>query len=299
MQETFTKYFLMGLAVLGSFATFSAVQRFFAPREEDRSAIGDISDLEGKEVSVFAKLEGSKNFWDQLDLIFARRLGLEKPLEEKYMLLGRPTTTDPLQMLHTKQLVGLILPVGFYLLTDSPYTVLFGLLGFVMPDVMFYSRRIRQRQDEIIHNFPTFVDLAALMIESGLDYMNAFDRIVKIAPVKTHLELEMERTIGEVQLGYSRRDALRRLSMRTGLQEVRSFVGLVIQSDELGTSLVELLRNYSTDMRFRRLNKAEKLAAQASTKMLIPLFIFIFPTVFILMLSPMISDLLTGGAVPF
>ena len=101
-----------------------------------------------------------------------------------------------------------------------------------------------------------------------------------------------------MQLGYSRRDALRRLSMRTGLQEVRSFVGLIVQSDELGTSLVELLRNYSADMRFRRLNKAEKLAAQASTKMLIPLFIFIFPTVFILMLSPMVSDLIRGG-MPF
>ena len=61
---------------------------------------------------------------------------------------------------------------------------------------------------------------------------------------------------------------------------------------------MELLRNYSVDMRFRRLNKAEKLAAQASTKMLIPLFIFIFPTVFILMLSPMIADLMTGG-MPF
>ncbi len=129
--------------------------------------------------------------------------------------------------------------------------------------------------------------------------MTAFDRIVKISTHKTGLELEVERMINEVQLGYSRRDALRNLAMRTGLQEIRSFVGLIIQSDELGTSLVELLRNFSTDMRFRRLNKAEKLAAQASTKMLIPLFIFIFPTVFILMLSPMIADLLMGGALPF
>jgi tight adherence protein C len=298
MEDKFTHYFLMGLAILGSFAAFAAVQRFFAPREEDRSAIGDISDMEGREVSVFAKLDGSKNFWDKVDLFFARGLGMEKKLEEKYMLLGRPASTDPLRMLHAKQIVALILPVAFYMLSDSPFTIIFGPLGFLLPDVFNYSRKIRARQEDIIHNFPTFVDLAALMIESGLDYMTAFDRIVKIAPEKTNLEIEMERTINEVQLGYSRRDALRRLSLRTGLQEVRSFVGLVIQSDELGTSLVELLRNYSTDMRFRRLNKAEKLAAQASTKMLIPLFIFIFPTVFILMLSPMISDLMTGG-MPF
>ena len=288
----------MGLAILGSFATFAAVQRFFGPRDEERSAIGDISDMEGKEVSVFSKLENSKNFWDRLDLFFAKSLGLEKKLEEQYMLLGRPANTDPLKMLHVKQLFAGGLPVLFYLVSGSFFSFIFVPLGFLLPDAGYYSRRIRTRQDDIIHNFPTFVDLAALMIESGLDYMTAFDRIVRIAPVKTSLEVEMEKTINEVQLGYSRRDALRRLSLRTGLQEVRSFVGLVIQSDELGTSLVDLLRNYSTDMRFRRLNKAEKLAAQASTKMLIPLFIFIFPTVFILMLAPMISDLMTGG-MPF
>ena len=64
---------------------------------------------------------------------------------------------------------------------------------------------------------------------------------------------------------------------------------------ELWTSWASLLRSYAADMRFRRLNKAEKLAAQASTKMLIPVFIFIFPTVFIMMLAPMMKSLLTGG----
>jgi len=101
--------------------------------------------------------------------------------------------------------------------------------------------------------------------------------------------------LNEISLGYSRRDALRRLALRTGLQEVRSFVGLIIQSDELGTSLVELLRNYAADMRFSEIEQSEKLAAQASTKMLFPLFMFIFPTVFIMMLAPMMKSLLTGG----
>ena len=296
--DKITSALLIILSVVGSFAAFTAVQRFFAPRKEDRSPIGDISDMEGRETSAFSKLEGSKNFWDKVDLFFARQLGQEKKLEETYMLLGSPAGTDPLKMLHIKLIAGAALPLLFFALSSSPFTLIFAPLGFLLPEAALYSGRIRRRQEDIIRNFPTFVDLGALMIESGLDYMTAFDRIVKIAPVKTGLELEIEKTINEVQLGYSRRDALRRLSLRTGLQEVRSFVGLIVQSDELGTSLVELLRNYSTDMRFRRLNKAEKLAAQASTKMLIPLFIFIFPTVFILMLSPMISNLITGG-MPF
>lgn len=297
-MDKITNIFLLVVSVVGSFAAFAAVQRFFAPREEDRSPISDISDMAGKEISVFNKLEGSRNFWDKLDLIFARGMGQEKKLEETYMLLGSPRNTDPLKMLHLKQVLAVLLPALLFVPTQSPFVLLFAPLGFLLPDAGYYSRKIRARQEDIIRNFPTFVDLSALMIESGIDYMTAFTRIVQIAPVKTGLELEIERTINEVQLGYSRRDALRRLSFRTGLQEVRSFVGLIIQSDELGTSLVELLRNYSADMRFRRLNKAEKLAAQASTKMLIPLFIFIFPTVFILMLAPMIRDLITGG-MPF
>ena len=121
---------------------------------------------------------------------------------------------------------------------------------------------------------------------------------IKIAKEKTLLEVEIEKTLNETKLGYSRRESLERMAARTGVQDIRSFVGLIVQSDELGTSLVQLLRNFSTDLRFRRLNKAEKLAAQASTKMLIPLFIFIFPVVFIMMLSPMIADFMRGG-MPF
>jgi len=87
--------------------------------------------------------------------------------------------------------------------------------------------------------------------------------------------------------------------MRTGLQDVRSFVGLIVQSDELGTSLVDLLRNFAADLRFRRINNAEKAAAQAATKMLIPIFFFIFPTVFILMLSPMVLSIFQKGGMGF
>lgn len=298
MQDQIIKILLIVLSAGGSVAAFMAVQRLFTPREKTISPMGDVSDMEGKEASFFAKLEGSNNFWDQLDLFFARRLGQEKKLDEAYTLLGRPPNTNPLKMLHLKLIVAAALPAVFFVLSGSFFTIIFMPLGFILPDAAIYAGKIRKRQEDIIRNFPTFVDLAALMIESGLDYMTAFDRIVKIAPVKTGLELEIESTINEVQLGYSRRDALRRLSTRTGLQEVRSFVGLIVQSDELGTSLVELLRNYSSDLRFRRLNRAEKLAAQASTKMLIPLFIFIFPTVFILMLAPMVMDLVKGG-MPF
>jgi len=292
-----TRIILLILSVGGSLAAFVAVQRFFTPPEQKASSISDISDMEGKELSAFDRIDPNRSVFDKVDYFFARGLGLSKKLEETHMLLGNPENMDPLKMLHFKEMLALIIPVVIFLMIESPIAFFFAPVAFILPD-MSYSSKIRKRQDEILRSFPTFVDLAALMIESGLDYMTAFDKIVKIAPKKSELDKEVERAINEVQLGYSRRDSLRRMAMRSGLQEIRSFAGLVIQSDELGTSLVDLLRNFSADMRFRRLNRAEKLAAQASTKMLIPLFIFIFPTVFILMLSPMIKDLISGG-MPF
>jgi tight adherence protein C len=213
-----------------------------------------------------------------------------------HMMMGRPLKPTPLEMLHLKEMLAGGAIVGLFLALGSPVVARFGIIGFFIPDSMFQGK-IRQRQADIMRNFPTMVDLMALTIEAGLDYMAAIERILKNVKQsqRTELENELQKMINEVQLGYTRRDALKRLAMRTGVAEIRSFVGLIIQSDELGTSLVELLRNYAADMRFRRLNKAEKLAAQAATKMLIPLFIFIFPTVFIMMLAPMMKSLVQGG----
>ena len=295
MPDNVFKIVVTLIGLIGSFGIFQFIYRLLSPKQASQSAMADISDMGTKDSSPFSRLENSQNPFDKLCFLFGRKFKQEQKMEAMFILLGRPAKLDPLKMLQLKLKLAIIIPVVLLLLGNIPLAVLGMLIGYGIPDMALWNRSIKQRQRDIIRGFPTFVDLGALMIESGLDYMTAFDRIVKISTEKTGLELEIEKTINEVQLGYSRRDALRRLSDRTGLQEVRSFVGLIVQSDELGTSLVELLRNYSADMRFRRLNKAEKMAAQASTKMLIPLFIFIFPTVFILMLAPMISDLIHGG----
>jgi len=157
--DKITGAFLVVVSVAGSFAAFTAVRRFFSHEEAERSAIGDISDMEGRETSTFSKLEGSRNFWDKVDFFFARQLGLEKKLEETYMLMGNPPGTNPLKMLHLKLIVGAALPVIGYALSQSPFSLLFAPLGFLLPDAAIYSARIRRRQEDIIRNFPTFVDL--------------------------------------------------------------------------------------------------------------------------------------------
>ncbi|WP_428049486.1 type II secretion system F family protein [Candidatus Avelusimicrobium caledoniensis] len=288
--------FTVGLKLLlaiGTFAVFLTIFGLLSPKEKKEEVV-DIAVKRFKSTSSFARLQPEEKFWDRVAVFCLRNFHVEDSLEEMHMQLGSPDNPQPVDILYSKIWCALLVPAAIMLLFQSVWPVILVPLCFYLPDVIIKSK-IEKRQAEILGNFSTTVDLAALIIESGLDYLTAFERIIKIAKEKTILEEELEKTINEIKLGYSRREALERFAARTGVQEVRSLVGLIIQSDELGTSLVDLLRNFSTDLRARRLSRAEKLAAQASTKMLFPLFMFIFPTIFILILAPMIMGLVNGG----
>lgn len=288
--------FTLGLNLLlavGMFSIFLAIFGLLAPKGK-KEEIVDVAVRRFKSTSSFARLKPEEKMMDRLAVFSLHNFHLEKSLEEMHMQLGSPDNPQPVDILYTKIIAALAIPAAIMLLFQAVWPVILVPVCFMVPDVLIKSK-IQKRQAEILGNFSTTVDLAALIIESGLDYLTAFERIIKIAKEKTILEEELDKTINEIKLGYSRREALERFSARTGVQEVRSLVGLIIQSDELGTSLVDLLRNFSSDLRSRRLSRAEKLAAQASTKMLFPLFMFIFPTIFILILAPMIMGLVSGG----
>jgi tight adherence protein C len=296
MSGSWFHYFLTLLAAVSAWGFFMALRNWLSP--EPDAAATDLTQLTKKDINVstvFGRINPKGSIVDRLDSLLIRIPGLETKLEQMHLLLGRPQKPSALNMLHLKELCALAFGAAAWFGTGSAViSIALTALGFIFPDV-FINRKVRERQSQILGDFPPLVDLAALTLEAGLDYLTAFDRIIKSSARRGPLEMEIGTMLDEVSLGYSRRDALTRFARRTGIQEIRSFVSLIIQSDELGTSLVDLLRNYASDMRFRRLSRAEKLAAQASTKMLIPLIIFIFPTVFIMMLSPMIKSLISGG----
>jgi tight adherence protein C len=291
----------MAVLTVGAVFVAEALARLTAPPPEDSGPA--LPAIGGNVItSPFGKIDPSRGLLDKIDHFCVTKLKVDKPLEELHVQLGAPETINPLDVLHKKEAFALGLPVFLFLIFGlidlPPFLAVIGIpVGFSLPEMMLRGQ-VSARQKEIMRNFPTMVDLAALTIESGLDYMQAFEKIIKVAREKTQLEVEMERMLTESSLGYTRRDALSRFRDRCGLQEIRSFVGLIIQSDELGTSLVGLLRNFGGDLRYRRIQNAEKAAAQAATKMLIPMFVFIFPVVFIAMLAPMVLQLVTGG-MPF
>ena len=285
------------LAVCLGIGTVSAFVFFFTllvPQKADGSQIVDVAAQRFRSSSSFSRLQPEDKWVDRIAVFCLNAFHLEKPLEEIHMQLGSPITPQPVDILYSQILCAFVCPLLFMVLFQSFWPIILVPVGFYLP-IIHYRSKIQKRQSEILGNFSTTVDLAALIIESGLDYLTAFERIINIARERTVLEEELEKTLNEIKLGYSRREALERLANRTGVQEVRSLVGLIIQSDELGTSLVDLLRNFSSDLRSRRMSMAEKMAAQASTKMLFPLFVFIFPTIFILILAPMLKGIMSQG----
>lgn len=166
------------------------------------------------------------------------------------------------------------------------FMLIFPLMGFRFPDIQMRNIA-KKRAEDVTYTLPDAIDLLSICVEAGLGLDSALTRVAKemelSAPV---LASEFKRVGKDVVAGISRADALRALLKRNTSQELRSFVGLLIQSDKLGTSISQSLKVYADTLRTKRKQKAEQLAAQASVKMTIPLVLFILPATFIVILAP-------------
>ncbi|TAN38324.1 MAG: type II secretion system F family protein [Verrucomicrobia bacterium] len=170
---------------------------------------------------------------------------------------------------------------------------LFYLLGFTWPG-LWLQRSIRDRHRRIERALPFVLDLLTLSVEAGLDFMSAIKRIIERRAVDA-LGEELIRAFREVQLGRTRREALRFMADRINQTDVSSVVSALVQADELGVSIGNMLRIQADLMRTRRFQRAEKLANEAPVKMLFPLTVFIFPSVFMVLLGPIIVQWLRAG----
>jgi len=160
------------------------------------------------------------------------------------------------------------------------------LLG-VYPSLWLRSA-LAARHRRIQRSLPFVLDLLTLSVEAGMDFMMAMQRNVERLGADP-LGEELIRAIREIQLGKTRREALRSMSARVGLPDLRSVVNALVQADELGVSIGSILRIQAEQIRQRRFERAEKLANEAPVKMLFPLMFFIFPAVFLILLGPILA----------
>jgi tight adherence protein C len=160
---------------------------------------------------------------------------------------------------------------------------LFTIIGFFFPQLWLQSR-INSRQNEVRKALPDALDLLTICVEAGLGFDAAMSKVAE--KWENELSVMFGRTIREVQLGKTQREALRDMADRLGLPELTSFVAAVIQSQILGVSLAKVLRIQSDQLRMKRRQFAEELAHKAPVKMIIPMALLTFPSIMIILMAP-------------
>lgn len=195
----------------------------------------------------------------------------------------------------------LVITAG-YILDIAPRTlVILSLLGaaigFYLPR-MILSSKIKQRQLRITWGLADTLDLMVVAVEAGLGLNAALNRVAEELK-KTHPDLhyELELVNLEIRVGRSREEALRNLAERTGVDDIRSFVALLVQADRYGASIAKAVRIFADSLRTKRRQKAEQASQKAALKLIFPLTVFLFPVIILVMLAPAAMNLidLLGG----
>lgn len=165
-------------------------------------------------------------------------------------------------------------------------------LGFIYPDI-WVSDKIKVRQKELISEMPFAVDMLALSVEAGLDFVAAMSKVVEKANPSS-LTYEFTRMMKEIKVGSSRAEALRNISWRCDLMQVSSFCATLIAADSVGASIGPILKALSGEIRQKRSSEVEKAGATAATKILFPMLFFIAPAVLIVVAAPMVLGFIAG-----
>ena len=189
------------------------------------------------------------------------------------------------------------LPIGFFnlkalFMQPVPYMNLMiiltalGLTGFLMPN-LWLRYRISDRKRQIFEGFPDALDLLVVCVEAGMGMDAAINRVGEEMKLRNRIISEEFKIMSlELRAGKPRREVMRNMAMRTDLDDVRSLMSLLIQTDKFGTSVAQALRVHSDSMRTKRSQRVEENAAKLPVKLLFPLVFFIFPAMLVVVAGP-------------
>jgi tight adherence protein C len=156
-------------------------------------------------------------------------------------------------------------------------------VGFFVPDY-WLSTRIRARQKAILLAIPDTLDLLTISVKAGLGFDAALGKVIE--KTEGPLTDEFRRALAEVRIGKPRREALKEMVARTNVPALTNFIGAIVQAEQLGVAIANVLEVQSEQLRIERRQRAEEMAAKAPIKMLFPLVGCIFPSMFIVILGP-------------
>jgi len=216
-------------------------------------------------------------------------------IERNVLLAGRPDGWTARRVL-TLKLVFSLVGIFILLITVSSRPSALGWLlgltavfvGYVSPGVIL-QKRAEARQRTIQQELPDVLDQVTISIESGLSFETAFARIGERR--SGPLAEEIVRTVQDMRLGMSRRDAYQALADRTDVDDLRRFVKSVVQAEQYGVSISSVVKTQATEIRFKRRKRAEALALKVPVKIVFPLLVCILPVLFIVILTPAVVSI--------
>jgi tight adherence protein C len=270
-------------AVSGSEASSATVTRNLT------TGVGPV-DVRGIQLTRSARQRATEPALDHV-VRLARRLtpsGVVSKLEERLLLAGTPVQWSIERVLAAKVVVGAVFGLLALLLVGVSIGGLFivavaSVAGYLLPDLLIYNATTKRRL-AIQRELPDVLDQLTICVEAGLALEGAMMRTSATSTDPLHVELA--RTMQDIRAGLGRRDALKALSARTRVEDLDRVVSAIIQAEGYGLPIAKVLRLQSGEMRLKRRQRAEEAAMKLPVKILFPTVLFIFPSIFVVLLGP-------------
>ncbi len=181
--------------------------------------------------------------------------------------------------------------IGHMLFNDMLFSLALSLGAYFVPWLMLKSKA-RQKDDAVLRELPDALDIIAANIEGGLSLNQAVSRYA--VRNRNVFSDELLHVIKTMQLGKSSEDALRELDVKLEMKDVSSFINAYLQAEKMGGNVKKIIKDQAEEVRKRRFQHLKKLAHEAPVKLLIPLMIFIFPVIFIVLFGPIVIKVMQG-----
>jgi len=218
-------------------------------------------------------------------------------LDRQLAFCGRRMNVS--QFMAAKFLAMLFVPfVGYviakqFIQPEIPHIAVLAAIGFVIPDLILRNK-VAKRKLEVFRDLPYVIDLLNICVGAGLDFMVAVNHVIHQYRSCALLD-ELKTMVKEIQMGLSRRDALKNMAKRVNTPEINSFVRTLLQADRMGTPITVALKMHSEELRSIRFQRGEEMALKAPIKLLFPLLAFILPVVMIIVAGPILIQFMGGG----
>jgi len=215
--------------------------------------------------------------------------GTVKRIREQLAMAGYEQALTAEQFLTIWGMMGTVgvLFTFLFFVSNNAMMGLLVLLCLTLYPKVWLNGVITKRHLQILKALPNVLDLLTLSVEAGKDFVTALRDILSRRP-PDELGIELRKALHEIQLGRPRQEALKEMTMRVRQPELTSVMNAIVQSDELGVSIGQVLRIQAEQLRAKRFARAEKLASEAPVKILFPVALLIFPAVFTVVLAPML-----------